>query len=103
MPLLSNHILPRCGLLLGLLAVVFSSAAAQQAPAYEVHPDYTVRQWTVQDGLPPNAIRQIVPTSDGYLWLRTSAGPVRFDGRRFSVYNPIITTSLQGSNTSELV
>ncbi|MCH8962789.1 MAG: hypothetical protein IH820_16125, partial [Bacteroidetes bacterium] len=102
MPLFSHPIVPRCGLLLVLLAVVVSSAAAQQAPVYEVHPDYTVRQWTAQDGLPTNEIRQIVPTSDGYLWLRTEAGPVRFDGRRFTAFNPTNTPSLQ-SGPAELV
>ncbi len=97
MPLYSHPIVPRCGLLLGLLAVVFSAATAQQAPLYEVHPDYTVRQWTLQESLPSNTVQQIVPTSDGYLWLRTSAGTVRFDGRRFTAFNPINTPSRHSS------
>ena len=80
MPLIPNHILPRCGLLLVLLAVVVSSAAAQQAPVYEVHPDYTVRQWTVREGLPANTVFGLVQSSDGYLWFGTSSGLVRFDG-----------------------
>ncbi len=39
--------------------------------------------WTSQNGLPGEAVYQILQTPDGYLWLRTSAGLVRFDGVRF--------------------
>src|SRR5580658_5100077 len=39
--------------------------------------------WTAQNGLPGEAVYQILQTRDGYLWLRTSAGVVRFDGVRF--------------------
>ncbi len=41
-------------------------------------------EWLVKDGLPPGGIRSIVQTPDGYLWLASSGGLVRFDGVRFS-------------------
>lgn len=40
--------------------------------------------WTSQHGLPGEAVYQILQSRDGYLWLRTSAGLVRFDGVRFT-------------------
>ena len=43
--------------------------------------------WTVADGLPINTITALVQTRDGYLWLGTNDGVVRFDGVRFTVYN----------------
>jgi diguanylate cyclase (GGDEF)-like protein len=43
--------------------------------------------WTAQDGLPPRAIEAIAQTPDGYLWLATRAGLVRFDGVAFKLYN----------------
>ncbi|MGO9776562.1 MAG: diguanylate cyclase domain-containing protein [Terracidiphilus sp.] len=39
--------------------------------------------WTSQHGLPGEAVYQILQTRDDYLWLRTGAGLVRFDGVRF--------------------
>lgn len=39
--------------------------------------------WTSQRGLPGEAVYQIMQSLDGYLWLRTSSGLVRFDGVRF--------------------
>ena len=53
----------RTGLLLVLLALVAPTARAQIVPEYEVHPDYTVRQWTVLDGLPVNTVRVLARTS----------------------------------------
>jgi PAS domain S-box-containing protein len=46
--------------------------------------------WTSQNGLPGEAIYQILQTPDGYLWLRMSAGLVRFDGVRFILMEPIV-------------
>jgi PAS domain S-box-containing protein len=44
---------------------------------------YNCRTWTRQAGLPVNAIRAIAQTKDGYLWLGTQKGLVRFDGMEF--------------------
>lgn len=49
---------------------------------------YGHEQWTSQNGLPGEAVYQILQTRDGYLWLRTSAGLVRFDGVRFVLMEP---------------
>jgi ligand-binding sensor domain-containing protein len=43
-----------------------------------------VTTWTEKDGLPSSQVRAIVQTGDGFLWLATSAGVVRFDGVTFT-------------------
>ncbi|MEX2362338.1 MAG: two-component regulator propeller domain-containing protein, partial [Balneolaceae bacterium] len=53
---------------------------------YFVDSDFTLDQWTIEDGLPVNSVNQILQTSEGYLWLATFDGLVRFDGVRFKVY-----------------
>jgi len=45
---------------------------------------YLLDQWETSDGLPSNTINSIVQTPDGYLWLASSKGLVRFDGIKFS-------------------
>src|SRR5258707_93399 len=42
--------------------------------------------WQAEQGLPANTITAIAQTSDGYLWLGTFAGAVRFDGVRFETF-----------------
>jgi ligand-binding sensor domain-containing protein len=48
---------------------------------------YRFDQWTADNGLPQNSVRNIMQTRDGYLWLSTFDGLVRFDGVRFTVFN----------------
>lgn len=45
---------------------------------------YVHRIWQVQQGLPESSIYAILQTRDGYLWLGTQTGLVRFDGVRFT-------------------
>src|SRR5262245_29805019 len=44
--------------------------------------DHDIRE--VEDGLPQNYVNAIVQARNGYLWLGTQDGIVRFDGIRFS-------------------
>jgi ligand-binding sensor domain-containing protein len=48
---------------------------------------YRFDHWTADNGLPQNPVCDIVQTRDGYLWLATFDGLVRFDGVRFTVFN----------------
>ncbi|HKF43301.1 MAG TPA: two-component regulator propeller domain-containing protein [Thermoanaerobaculia bacterium] len=43
--------------------------------------------WDGDSGLPQNSVDAILQTRDGYLWLGTQEGLVRFDGVRFSVFD----------------
>ena len=44
---------------------------------------YTIDHWHNQDGLPSGAVRDLLQTQDGYLWVATDTGVARFDGRSF--------------------
>jgi ligand-binding sensor domain-containing protein/signal transduction histidine kinase len=48
---------------------------------------YQFDTWTTENGLPQNSINDILQTRDGYLWLATNGGLVRFDGARFVVFD----------------
>lgn len=45
-----------------------------------------MRQLTVADGLPSNAVNGLAEDADGYLWLATNDGLARFDGVNFRVW-----------------
>ena len=51
---------------------------------------YVHRIWQTQQGLPQGGILQIFQTRQGYLWLATQTGLVRFDGVRFQQAEDII-------------
>lgn len=48
---------------------------------------YIHQSWGIEQGLPQSSILAITQTRDGYLWLGTQHGLVRFDGRAFKVYD----------------
>ena len=48
---------------------------------------YRFDSWTTENGLPQNSVNDILQTRDGYLWLATEGGLVRFDGLRFVVFD----------------
>lgn len=85
------------GLTLLLVTQFVLPTHAQKVPEYHINSDYTVRHWSVLDGLPSNAIEVLIQTSDGYLWLGTNDGLARFDGHSFQNFNVINTPEL-GSN-----
>ncbi len=46
-----------------------------------------MQNWGMDRGLPSNSIYTIRQTRNGYLWIGTHDGLVRFDGNRFEVYS----------------
>ena len=48
---------------------------------------YQVQSWTTDNGLPHNIVGSIQQTRDGYIWMATFDGLVRFDGVRFTVFD----------------
>jgi len=50
--------------------------------------------WTMEDGLPQSSVNDILQGADGYLWLATFGGLVRFDGASFTTYNRFNTRGM---------
>lgn len=61
-------------------AIAISAASTSQAASARA---YTADRWGVEQGLPNNALSGLMQSRDGYLWISTWAGIVRFDGVRF--------------------
>ncbi|GLU51460.1 ligand-binding sensor domain-containing protein [Dyadobacter frigoris] len=49
--------------------------------------NYTVTHYTGDNGLPQNSIKSIAADSEGYIWMGTEDGLVRYDGNRFYTFN----------------
>ena len=57
---------------------------------------YGHAKWTLRDGGLPGYPRSIAQTRDGFLWLATDFGLQRFDGVRFTSWEPPVGSSLPG-------
>lgn len=64
---------------------------------------YKIASWTADEGLPQNSVQAIVQTRDGYLWLTTSDGLVRYDGVRFKVFNRSNTEGINNNRFNVLL
>ncbi len=47
---------------------------------------YIFRTWTTEEGLPSNAILDLIQDQKGYIWIATHDGLARFDGAKFTSY-----------------
>jgi len=63
---------------------------------------YHVDSWSTDNGLPQNIIRAVCQTPEGYLWMATMDGLVRFDGARFVVFNRSNTPGILGNRYTSL-
>ena len=62
------------------VALVLGQRAAAESP-------FVVDAWSTADGLPQSSVIALTQTRDGYLWLGTLNGLVRFDGHSMTPFN----------------
>ena len=71
------------------------------APAFAA-PNYFIRPWQSEAGLPQNKVMAVVQTHDGYLWVGTYSGLARFDGVRFTTFDENNTPEIRSSRVTSL-
>lgn len=54
--------------------------------------------WVMENGLPQNTVQALVQTKDGFVWLGTEAGLVRFDGIGFQIFDRSSTPALPSND-----
>lgn len=84
-----------------LLPVGISSVRAHNPE--KAMTQYAHAVWETKDGLPQNSVHAIVQTRDGYLWLGTQEGLVRFDGVRFTVFDKRTVKEMKSNHVQALV
>lgn len=71
-------------IIIGLLALLVIPFATAQ---YSILNDYISTQWSTAGGLPANSVTDVIQTHDGYIYIGTYEGLVRFNGFDFVVMN----------------
>ena len=84
------------GFLLACCPCVFALAPSLDAS------QYTHTAWRVREGFSKGVIFSIAQTSDGYLWLGTEFGLLRFDGVRTTAWRPPAGERLPSSDVRRL-
>lgn len=72
--------------LIGILLTGFLLLPACRLFAGDTNSAWFSRSWQSSDGLPDNNVVGVAQTPDGYLWVATAGGLMRFDGVRFQEF-----------------
>jgi len=91
-----------CALLLGLVTAPRAQTVVPGLDPRRPISQYVHDVWQIDQGLPQNSVFAIAQGRDGYLWLGTEAGLVRFDGVTFTTYNSANTIGLADNYVSAL-
>ncbi|MGA9669371.1 MAG: two-component regulator propeller domain-containing protein, partial [Terracidiphilus sp.] len=60
--------------------------------------NYGRQTWVMENGLPQNTVQALVQTQDGFVWLGTEVGLVRFDGNGFLTFDQNTSPALPGND-----
>jgi hypothetical protein len=91
----------RLHLVVALLLGVTTAAVSQEGS--NLLSEYSLTSWTDGDGIRLGTVNAIAQDRDGYLWIATSAGLLRFDGARFTTWNTLAETPLPPASASALL
>jgi len=85
--------------LLAAVACAMAIASSLAAlPADRAIAQYVRRSWTVEQGLPHGTVRGFAQSADGYLWLATYEGLVRFNGESFRLFDKSSSPGLRNNS-----
>ena len=62
--------------------------------------NYVVSHYGMEEGLPQSSVNDIIQTKDGYIWLATFGGLVRFDGHSLTTFN---RSNTQGMRSDRII
>src|SRR5215510_12463534 len=90
---------------IGIIALAILTLPFTRIVASELSTEhgYLVRNWDTEEGLPASNVSSLAKTRDGYLWIGTSSGLVRYDGFRFRSLYPGNTPALPNARISSLL
>lgn len=84
-------------MLIVLTCLVLTPDWNQTITAQEKPAKYLQDAWNTENGLPQNDVTELIQTRDGYIWLGTNGGLVRFDGIRFTTFDSGNTPELRSN------
>jgi signal transduction histidine kinase/ligand-binding sensor domain-containing protein len=67
------------------VGIALSAGRARALDSHTALAQYGYQSWQTDSGLPQNTVHAIVQGRDGFLWIATEGGLVRFDGVAFAV------------------
>src|SRR5580698_115010 len=84
---------------ISLVLFLLTLTATPVFPQPELANGYAIQHFTDENGLPQNSINDLLFDRNGYLWLASQVGLVRFNGNAFDLYYPADKPEMQSNVT----
>jgi signal transduction histidine kinase/CheY-like chemotaxis protein/ligand-binding sensor domain-containing protein len=81
---------------------LYLASAAWSLDPHKPITQYVHTVWRSEDGLPQNSIQALLQTRDGYIWIGTQEGLVRFNGVEFKLFNKANTPAIRHNDIRAL-
>jgi signal transduction histidine kinase/ligand-binding sensor domain-containing protein len=92
----------RLARLLWTLVFLLAAIATEGQEVSGIVGEYTLTGWTEREGLASPRVLALAQSADGYLWLGTTDGLIRFDGTRFLRWDAFGATALPSGRIQTL-
>ena len=87
----------------GLILILFLVISIPRLDGQGIdHDSFVFNRWGMEDGLPQSSVNDIIQTRDGYIWMATFGGLVRFDGVQFTTFDRSNTPGMYSDRILEL-
>lgn len=86
-----------CGLMASAWLLACGLSALALDPSTPLA-NYSRQSWVMESGLPQNTVQTLIQARNGFVWLGTEVGLVRFDGNGFAVFDRNSTPALPDSD-----
>ena len=95
----------RSTLLLQLITLLLLAGASQILPLDPQTPvkEYIYDFWSSKQGLPQDTVYSVLQDKNGYLWIGTDGGIVKYNGRQFRVFNTSNTPNLNSNSITAII
>ncbi len=77
-----------------MAGVLLAAVPARALDPHTALAHYGIQSWQTDSGLPQNTVHAVAQGRDGFLWIATEGGLVRFDGAEFTVFSHANTPAL---------
>jgi len=86
-----------------LCALLCAFQAATALDSHKPLSQYRRQTWQIDSGLPQNTVHAVVQSRDGFIWMATEGGLVRFDGVDFRTFDTSDTPEMRSNVVDDLM
>jgi len=98
---MKNNVLKKIVILVFSIFVLFKFLLPEELKKPDI--DYLLSEISTKNGLPQNTVYSLAKDKDGFIWIGTDRGVVRFDGKEFKCFNSYNTHEIKNNSITSIL